>query len=898
MALSPVDVAENSSGNVSFTVSNFWKASTNSSLPTLIEGRYVWDNGADTGTYNMTDASGNSVTVSDVVLILYNGSTTSAAQTVLDSGFTITSSGTSSTVTLPIASLGTTSGKFDAVKMLAVRATRTEGTGNLTTQPVSFTLHSANYASGSAAVSALTKTVRANETATASYTIPATDLTGTISYIPYNVPSWLTLTTSGNTISYTTGNLQGVTQGTYDVSVLAYSGENSTSSPHKLYTFSITVTAPAPVSNDFSLRASSNLVAINLPSSAVVNLTPVRLSGSVRYTADRPWVTFSGNTATFAPTAPGSYDVTITATDTGRTTNNTSTVSISVSVTANFALRTASTLAIALPDNATLALSHDNAFGSVSYSSNYSWVTFSRDVAVFAPTAPGTYDVMITATDAGRTTGNTATANITVTVRPASATSGDFSLISGTTSQTITLPNTAAITLTPRNALGNVSYSANQSWVTFSGNMATLAPTSPGTYTVIITATDSGRTTNNTATATITLTVNAGEHDFVVSADETNITVGPSGSSTVSLRPANAQGTVSYTANYGWVKFSGNVATITPPTPGNYDVAITAADEEGHTFTVHINVTAGEAPAGGDFALSADKTALMITPPEAGTLTLTAINAQGTVSYTANYGWVTFDGNTATIAPTEPGTYTVTITATDSHNRTARLNVTVTLTETVNPPTSGDFSLSADSTSLTITADSSGTVTLTPNNAHGSVSYTASESWVTFDGNVATFAPTEEGIYTVTITATDSQNRTASIDVEVSVEADDGTFTLSAPATAVLPYAGSADVRMTPANALGTVTYTASVTPSTGLGVSFTGNTMRLTSTGGAGSFTVRVTATDSGRAEDNTATATIAVTVSASGMRVGSSGGGCDSGFGGITLAALGLFLVKRHKH
>ncbi len=374
-ALSPVDVTEGSSGNVSFTVSNFWKASTNSSLPTLIEGRYVWDNGADTGTYNMTDASGNSVTVSDVVLILYNGSTTSAAQTVIDSGFTITSSGTSSTVTLPIASLGTTSGKFDSVKMLAVRGTRTEGTGNLTTQPTSFTLHSANYASGSAAVSALTKTVRANETATASYTIPATDLTGTISYIPYNMPSWLNLTTSGNTISYTTGNLQGV--------------------------------------------------------------------------------------------------------------------------------------------------------------------TFSRDMAVFAPTAPGTYDVMITATDAGRTTDNTATANITVTVRPASATSGDFSLISGATQQTITLPNTAAITLTPRNARGTVSYSANQSWVTFSGNTATLAPTSPGTYTVIITATDSGRTTNNTATATITLTVNAGEHDFVVSADETNITVGPSGSSTVSQRSAS-----------------------------------------------------------------------------------------------------------------------------------------------------------------------------------------------------------------------------------------------------------------------------------------------------------------------------------------------------------------------
>ena len=897
-ALSYVDITEGSSGNVSFTVSNFWKASTNSSLPTLIDGKYVWDNGADTGTYNMPDASGKSVTVSDVVLILYNGSSTSAAQTVLDSGFTITSSGTSSTVTLPITSLGTTGGTFDAIKMLAVRATRTEGTGNITTQPVSFTLHSANYASGSVDVSALTRTVRANETTSADYVIPASDLTGSISYIPYNVPSWLNLTTTGNTISYTTSSLQGVTLGKYDVSVLAYSGENSTSSPHKLYTFSITVTAPAPVSNDFSLRASSNLVAINLPSSAVVNLTPVRLSGSVRYTADRPWVTFSGDVATFAPTVPGSYDVTITATDTGRTTNNTATVSISVRVTAVFALNAPATAAITLPNSATISLNPANALGSVSYRSSHSWVTFSGDVATLAPTVPGSYDVTITAIDYGRTPPATVSASIAVTVRPASATSGDFTLTAGTTSQTITLPNTAAITLTPGNARGTVSYSANQSWVTFSGNTATFAPTSPGTYTVIITATDSGRTTNNTATATITLTVQAASSELIVSADKTNITVDPSGSATVILTPANAQPPITYTANYGWVTFDGNAATITPPAQGTYNVVITATDALNRTFSIHITVTAGAAPTSRDFVVSADKTALTITPPATGTLTLTAINAQGAVSYTANYGWVTFEGNTATIAPTEPGTYTVTITATDSQNRTAIVNVTVTLTETVNPPISGDFSLSADSTSLMITADSSGTITLTPNNAHGSVSYTASESWVTFDGNTATIAPTEEGIYTVTITATDSQNRTASIDVEVFVTADDGTFTLSAPTTVVLPYAGSGDVRLTPNNALGTVTYTAAVTPSTGLSASFTGNTMRLTSTGGAGSYTVRVTATDSGRSADNTATATIAVTVSASGMRVGSSGGGCDSGFGEITLAVLGLFLVKRRKN
>ncbi|MBQ9433112.1 MAG: hypothetical protein IJU26_02745, partial [Synergistaceae bacterium] len=83
----------------------------------------------------------------------------------------------------------------------------------------------------------------------------------------------------------------------------------------------------------------------------------------------------------------------------------------------------------------------------------------------------------------------------------------DFSV--GVSLNTLTLPagSTATLSLIPANALGTVSYSANQSWVTFSGNTATLKPTATGTYTIVITATDSGRTSNNTATVTVTLTV-------------------------------------------------------------------------------------------------------------------------------------------------------------------------------------------------------------------------------------------------------------------------------------------------------------------------------------------------------------------------------------------------------
>ena len=99
----------------------------------------------------------------------------------------------------------------------------------------------------------------------------------------------------------------------------------------------------------------------------------------------------------------------------------------------------------------------------------------------------------------------------------AAATANDVNIINGALSPALTLTAStltvsmdvsadSTVTLTPANAVGAVTYSANQTWVTFSGNTATFRPTAAGTYSVVITATDaSGRT------ATVTITVTATE---------------------------------------------------------------------------------------------------------------------------------------------------------------------------------------------------------------------------------------------------------------------------------------------------------------------------------------------------------------------------------------------------
>ena len=84
------------------------------------------------------------------------------------------------------------------------------------------------------------------------------------------------------------------------------------------------------------------------------------------------------------------------------------------------------------------------------------------------------------------------------------------------------------------------------------------------------------------------------------------------------------------------------------------------------------------------------------------------------------------------------------------------------------PAAPAALTLTASAVSMSITLPSAGTVTLTPANATGAVTYTANYSWVAFRGNTATLTPTAAGIYSVVITAKDSAGRTAAVTIRVT----------------------------------------------------------------------------------------------------------------------------------
>ena len=172
---------------------------------------------------------------------------------------------------------------------------------------------------------------------------------------------------------------------------------------------------------------------------------------------------------------------------------------------------------------------------------------------------------------------------------------------------------------------------------------------------------------------------------------------------------------------------AGQSATLTLSTsgstpPGSYPITVTGAGSSAsHTATVTLTVTAQPPP--DDFSLSADPTTLSVTAGQGGTSTIStavisgnpqtvALTSSGTpagASVSFNPASITTgQSSTATIttsASTPAGSYPITITGTGS---SATHGISITLTVTAQPPPD-DFSLSANPTTLSVTAGQGGT---------------------------------------------------------------------------------------------------------------------------------------------------------------------------------------------
>ena len=305
------------------------------------------------------------------------------------------------------------------------------------------------------------------------------------------------------------------------------------------YSFVVTVSDPLSVS----------------PSAPSVSVRGARETKTVTLSADNPagvitwsfgdipegitvdYEDFTGDTLTLTISADStdtftSYTVNITATDAGRTDDATAMVTLTVHVIPEMSV-TISAESVDVTtggDPASVTLSVNYAAGTVTWTVsqdangplvealNSTGETTRLSISANGAT-PGEYEARITATDSGRDDDEAITTTLTITVKAAPVIQ-TFGVTANVTALEVYAGGAgASVTLTASNSLGTVSWSTGTipdglevtpttgTGETFTLNISALNTATEGGKSITVTATDDGRTTDNTRSTTITVSV-------------------------------------------------------------------------------------------------------------------------------------------------------------------------------------------------------------------------------------------------------------------------------------------------------------------------------------------------------------------------------------------------------
>ncbi len=276
-------------------------------------------------------------------------------------------------------------------------------------------------------------------------------------------------------------------------------------------------------------------------------------------------------------------------------------------------------------------------------------------------TTPGTYNVTLTVTNADGT--DTYSVTITVNTPPAPVASFTPDVTSGDAPLTVNFTDNSTNTPT------------SWAWDFGDGNSSSAQNpqhifTTPGTYNVTLTVTNA--TGNDTYSITITV----------------NAPPAPVANFTPDVTSGDAPLTVNFTDNstntptsWAWDFGDGNSSSAQNPqhiftTPGTYTVTLTASNANGNdTYSVTITVNAPPAPVA---SFTPDVTS--------GDAPLTVNFTDASTNTPTSWAWDFGDGNTSINQNpqhifTTPGTYTVTLTATNATGSSAAYTVTITVNE-------------------------------------------------------------------------------------------------------------------------------------------------------------------------------------------------------------------------
>jgi uncharacterized protein YhjY with autotransporter beta-barrel domain len=585
-----------------------------------------------------------------------------------------------------------------------------------------------------------------------------------------------------------------------------------------------------------------------------------------------PGVNFGVDNLIGTPTAPGSYSFTITATDTGSTGAG-SPFTVAENYTINVAAPTIVVNPATLPDPvAATAYSQTlTATGGVGpYTFAVTAGSLPTDILLGSggtlsgtSNEVGTFNFTVTATDANGQTGSRAyTVTIaapTLTMTPAPG--------------TLSAPYGAAFSQTFAASGGSNSFSyaitgSLPAGLSFSGNTISGTPTAPGSYPITITATD---TVLTGAGAPFSIAQN-----YTIDVPAPTIVVNPA---TLPDPVAGAAYSQTLTASggvdpYGFALTAGSLPSgITLTGSG----ALSGTSFEIGTFSFTVTATDANGQTGSRAYTVTIAAPVLTMTPAAGTLTatygapysqvFTASGSPGPYTYVLTGtlpAGLSFSGNTISGTPTVPGSYAITITATDNVLTGAGAPFSIAQNYTIDVPAP---TIAVDPATLPdTTAGLTYSQTITATGGVGPYTFAVTAGALPNGLNLTNVGAlsgttTTSGTFNFTVTATDTYGQTASRAYTVVVAVP--TISLN-PATLPAGTAGTAYSQLLTITG-GIAPYTVTLTGTLPTGLSFDTGTLTFSGTPTqSGTFNISVTATDSTGGTAATVTNNYTLTIAA----------------------------------
>ena len=552
-----------------------------------------------------------------------------------------------------------------------------------------------------------------NPTVTTTYSLTGTSAAGCISgntattTIVVNSLPTVSISSSSSTLTCSSPSLSlnASGGGTYVWSGAGITSGSTTASPtvNLPGTYNVTVTAPNGCTATASTAITQNTTAPTAGASNTSTLTCTTTTAQLTGTGGGTY-SWSGTGITSGSTAanpivnlPGTYNVTVTA-------SNGCTATASTAITQNITAPTAGA-----SNTSTLTCTTTAAVLTGTGGGTYLWsgagITSGSTTATPTVNLPGTYNVTVTAAN-----GCTATASTAITQNTTAPTAG------ASNTSTLTCTTTAAV-LT---GTGGGTYSWSGAGITSGSTTATPTVNLPGTYNVTVTAAN-----GCTATANTTITQNT-----------TAPAVSATNASTLNCTSLTANLTGTGGGSYNWsgpgITAGGATAIPTVNLPGTYNLTVTAAN--GCTATANTTITQ-------------NTTAPTANASNTSTLNCTTLTANLTGTGGGTYNWsgpgITAGGATAIPTVNLPGTYNLTVTAANGCTATANTTITQnTITPSVSTATSGVLNCTLTS------VNASATTTTSP------VSYNWTGAGITAGGTTSTPTINVGGTYNYTVTNT------------------------------------------------------------------------------------------------------------------------------------------------